>query len=360
MAVAGFCFSGRNVFPDWLSGFVANVCLLSGGALWLLGTQQFFGRPRSTRFASILIFSGAAGVAIGWLIVPNYLLRLFVMIACMTCLNAAQLGIILRYGARHYSTYFVALALAIQILVMVVRGVSAGVSGQDAGEFFSADPIQIIYHAAFGIVTLLVAVGYVILATRRLNAELAWYATRDPLTSILNRRAFSQVAECHLRCCLDDGRPFSAFIIDLDHFKRINDGHGHGTGDQVLIDCCRKVESRLPESAAFGRLGGEEFIVAVADMSESEAMTLAETVRQAIADRQDLALPAYTCSIGVATAHDRSTTLSRLMAAADDALYLAKHAGRNMVKHIRLRCDNKPRDAVLRTAPLTSPLETKA
>src|SRR5690606_22085975 len=108
---------------------------------------------------AILLIIGASGVVLGWLVSTDFLLRMSVMIACMATFNAMQLGIILRYGERHYSTFFLALSLTIQIAVMLLRGVTAHLAGFHVDHFFSPDPIQIMYHAAFGIVTLLVAVG---------------------------------------------------------------------------------------------------------------------------------------------------------------------------------------------------------
>ncbi|MBB5215894.1 GGDEF domain-containing protein [Parapusillimonas granuli] len=331
--VSGICFGGRGIFPDWISIIVANVGLLTGIALWLSGTQQFYERRETNRLILGIIAFGAGGIVWGLLVMPSYSLRLGVMTASLLCLYGSQLFLIVRYGFRHFSTFFLAATLVVQLVVLMVRGVTAALPGFSSGEFFSTDIIQIVYFATYAVVSLLLAVGYVMVATHRLNMELERHATRDALTGVINRRVFTEICEKNLRRSLRARQPFSVFILDLDHFKSINDRNGHAVGDTVLIEFCRKIESVLGPGATFARLGGEEFIIGAMDMSEAGSLELAGAIQAAVAARSDPFLPSYTCSIGIATTREPSAALGRLMAEADDALYLAKRAGRNVVKH---------------------------
>ncbi len=152
----------------------------------------------------------------------------------------------------------------------------------------------------------------------------------DPLTGVLNRRGF---AEAYQR--LQDAAPSPALgllIFDLDHFKQVNDDHGHHVGDLVLQEFSGLCRSLLPQRAALGRTGGEEFAAVLAISEPRDAALFAETVRLALAERvistaaQDLSV---TTSVGIAVSALSSAGLEQLMADADLALYASKERGRN-------------------------------
>ncbi|ODN71861.1 GGDEF domain-containing protein [Methylobrevis pamukkalensis] len=148
-------------------------------------------------------------------------------------------------------------------------------------------------------------------------------AMADDLTGLMNRRCFVQTAE---RDFVVPGLPVGALLIDIDRFKSINDRFGHACGDAVLMRVARAIAEAAGEGRLAARLGGEEFIVLGAALSETEALALAERVRAAVA-RQRIVFGtdvlSVTVSIGVALAAD-DYTLSALMSQADLALYDAK------------------------------------
>jgi diguanylate cyclase (GGDEF)-like protein len=123
-------------------------------------------------------------------------------------------------------------------------------------------------------------------------------------------------------------------MLDLDHFKAVNDQHGHLVGDQVILNFVARTSSLLRQIDSFGRYGGEEFIVLLPETNPSEAMVVAERIRAAVATPNEL--PAYTVSIGVTTRSYGDTTVDELLARADKALYQAKANGRNRVEIARL------------------------
>lgn len=173
-------------------------------------------------------------------------------------------------------------------------------------------------------------------------AELERRATRDPLTDLPNRRAFDEQFEQQLRLRMRApetfGKPMGVIMIDLDHFKSVNDTHGHQIGDDVLIEVARVLEmaSRTEETVA--RFGGEEFVM-LAPMATLEELTrAAERLRKSI-ELVEVPLPdgdflEVTASLGVAAMQEPKAAEAgqRLLVAADEALYEAKHAGRNCVK----------------------------
>ncbi len=171
--------------------------------------------------------------------------------------------------------------------------------------------------------------------TKRSQIKFQKLARRDSLTGICNRQHFFESAQDALRYCAKDAREASVLALDLDHFKSVNDMHGHAAGDAVLKRVVAACQSRLRSIDIFGRLGGEEFAILLPDCSAVAAAQRANEMRIAIAG-----LPGYTeatstvvvtASFGVATTRVCGYNLPTLLAHADTALYAAKHAGRNRV-----------------------------
>lgn len=159
-------------------------------------------------------------------------------------------------------------------------------------------------------------------------------ATFDPLTQALNRRSFNDRAAAELARARRYGRTTAILLLDADRFKAVNDTHGHAAGDAVLQALSGAVASLLRPSDLFGRLGGEEFGVLLAETGGPGAMLAAERIRQAIADLRVQTSEGpltFTISIGVAEVASDEATVQAAMARADQALYQAKAAGRNRV-----------------------------
>jgi diguanylate cyclase (GGDEF)-like protein len=156
-------------------------------------------------------------------------------------------------------------------------------------------------------------------------------STLDQLTGLLNRRAleprFAEIAE---QAALTD-QPVSVVLADLDHFKSINDDHGHAVGDAVLRDVAYAMRRALRTFELLYRLGGEEFALLLPGAAEDDAARIAEGLRVAI-EELEIAGLRVTCSFGVATARGERIELERLVAGADAALYAAKRGGRNRVE----------------------------
>lgn len=187
--------------------------------------------------------------------------------------------------------------------------------------------------ALAGLVLVALLLFLLLRAQRRYAAELRLQALRDPLTGIDNRRAFLQRAESLLRMHPATRSPV-LMLIDVDHFKRINDSAGHPQGDRVLVQVSAFLCEAVGERGCVSRIGGEEFAVLCPGLGDDAGMQLAETLRAGVAS---LPLPAgpghITVSIGVA-AFDapRHRDLAGWMSAADAALYSAKSSGRDRVE----------------------------
>ena len=168
-----------------------------------------------------------------------------------------------------------------------------------------------------------------------LQAELRDQARRDALTGLFNRRHLGDLMAHELARCARDGQPLSLLMIDIDHFKRINDTHGHQTGDDVLRATARLLAERTRASDLLFRYGGEEFLLVLLPADAGVAKEVAEELRQRYAASPLTAGASpvtATLSIGVATFADHGVTFESLIEAADQALYRAKRAGRNRVE----------------------------
>ncbi|RAS30743.1 diguanylate cyclase (GGDEF) domain-containing protein [Pseudomonas sp. URMO17WK12:I5] len=176
-------------------------------------------------------------------------------------------------------------------------------------------------------------------ANRSLLARLAHQATIDHLTGLLSRSAFSRRANALLESRQQhaQGLPLTLMMLDIDHFKSINDRHGHAVGDQVLRQFARTLQDHLHDEELLARLGGEEFVLVLPGLAPERAEFTAERLRRAV---QDLHLAQgddrlqITVSIGVAgcAADEAAPSLDELLARADQALYRAKAQGRNRVE----------------------------
>jgi diguanylate cyclase (GGDEF)-like protein len=168
-----------------------------------------------------------------------------------------------------------------------------------------------------------------------LQTLLTLQATRDALTGIPNRRNFMDIASREIHRAQRYGHPLSLAVVDLDLFKRINDAHGHHTGDLVLQAFCRTCRNTLRDSDVIGRIGGEEFAILLPNTSQTEAQEVIERVRRAVAATLiPITGPAplcFTASFGISTLHQGSGDLGNLLRRADGALYQAKERGRNQV-----------------------------
>ena len=162
--------------------------------------------------------------------------------------------------------------------------------------------------------------------------EAEWQAHRDPLTGLYNRRYFFDRATSIITTVKEEGRRLSLAVIDIDHFKRINDRFGHVAGDRVLKQVAMKMQDHLRGQDILSRIGGEEFAMLVPDTDLSGASAIADRVRRVIADSPlviDGAAIPVTVSIGFASLSNASESIDTLYEQADIALYRAKSAGRN-------------------------------
>jgi diguanylate cyclase (GGDEF)-like protein len=166
------------------------------------------------------------------------------------------------------------------------------------------------------------------------NQRLHWLATTDGLTGLLNRREGLRQLDAYWHSTLKNGRPLSVLLCDVDHFKTINDTHGHDAGDCVLKEMALRLKKALRPGDSLCRWGGEEFLVTCPAASAEVASRVADALRTSLAARS-IRLPSgelsATLSIGVAERDGENRTIETLLRSADAALYQAKASGRDRV-----------------------------
>jgi diguanylate cyclase (GGDEF)-like protein len=181
---------------------------------------------------------------------------------------------------------------------------------------------------------LLVLPPVVLLQRSLLHAQLQAAARTDPKTGLLNAAAWQLEADTEIVRAQRTGETLALIIVDIDHFKRVNDTHGHLVGDQVLIEVAATLRSQLREYDVVGRFGGEEFVVLLPRADLTEARRIAERLRTRVgrmAVAADHVMVSVTVSAGVAIMNTHGEDLIELLAAADLALYQAKALGRDRI-----------------------------
>ncbi len=186
-----------------------------------------------------------------------------------------------------------------------------------------------------GEITNFIATAKDITEQKQAEHELRERAEKDYLTGIFNRRTFFELLEAEVERARRYERPLSLVMLDIDHFKKINDTHGHAVGDTVLKETTRIVQKSIRQTDVFARIGGEEFVILAPETTLQGTLELAGKVRGAMESASMLPQGGkVTISFGVAEL-DATVTIDELLKRADEALYQAKGNGRNRVEHYR-------------------------
>lgn len=177
--------------------------------------------------------------------------------------------------------------------------------------------------------------GFMVLITQRLVLDLRRASRRDTLTGLPNRLALDEAVERHWQQFRRRGRRFAMLMVDIDHFKQVNDTHGHPAGDAVLAQVGDRLRRHARATDTVGRIGGEEFLIVMDDVTAEQARQSAERLRRAFEEQPvaagALSLPLRVC-VGLALADTRDGRADEVLKRADRALYRAKAGGRNRVE----------------------------
>jgi len=339
VAIAGLLlFAGRGVLPGVLTVEAANLLFLCAPALMYTGFLQYLQRPvpRKRLAAWVAVFTGLLALFHG--VVDSMPVRVALSSVAHGVLYAAIARALWRQAparthGRDYPRRFATWVAAVLGTLHAARTLLYATQYQATVSLFDDTALNIAFLAAGTLALPALTLGAVMMVNADIIRRTTWAADHDHLTGAWSRRAFFALAEREVERVHRGGQPLSVLIFDVDHFKAINDTHGHACGDRVLAEIVLRAEGMIRSVDACARLGGEEFAVLLPDTGGATAGGVAERLRAAL-DRAAAAggagQPGYTVSIGLATLQD-GETLAGLLGRADAALYGAKAAGRNRV-----------------------------
>ncbi|MBH3341743.1 GGDEF domain-containing protein [Pseudomonas mendocina] len=325
--------------PDWGPMSLVNHTLTLGAPVaYVLGAMRFFDRPTPVLrpLLILLVVYSLVQVLVQWLL--GSAARHALLAGLCALLFLAMTAAVL-YGRRSFArdlrvemVVFAVLIGGVGVLnavkfVMIVNG---GMAALDMNSGF-----QKVFYIYMSFLATVLPPCAVWLVLRRLTDELRRLAAHDPLTRLLNRRGLLDALDAQFRLRMTG--PAYLLIIDIDHFKQINDSHGHKVGDLVLCHIADVLTCTARQGDLICRLGGEEFVVIALETDEAGVMQLAERMRAAIEQSE---VPGVgqghvircTATIGVSDRFNAAQAFDEALQRADAALYRGKTAGRNRVE----------------------------
>lgn len=343
VAAVGFALlSLRGMAPDFLSIILGNTLAIVSNLLCVEGNHKFLGLKDSKWIG--LGATGAYFLLISYFTYQNdnVIHRIAVSSLFIGSISAYNWFIFSRNtGTQRSYTYQFARLTYLGITTLMLLRILGTYTISDIKDFYAPDIVQSIVYLTFIVFAVLWTFQYVILNNERLQKELQTaqieleqLATTDFLTGLHNRRNFLEIGRREVQRARRFRHPLTVVMFDIDYFKKVNDTHGHATGDLVLTEIAALCQKNLRGSDVLGRLGGEEFAVLLPHTRISDASTIAEHLRTMIAQSETV-LPAetikITASFGVSALKDTDEEIEAVLRRADALLYQAKNQGRNRV-----------------------------
>ncbi len=333
--VAWGLIAARGRIPDFFSIIVANGCIAVGYALILAAIYEFQQR-RLPRWQYLVPVALALAMAA---ILQDDIRSRFVWDGIIYGFQLVLIARALLTDPQTRAGQAWQLLYGGIVMLLIVLGLRAVFALFGQGSFaepqnaLMLQPIQLIAFIAAMSTALLGSFGFLLLVKERTDREIMHLAMTDSLTQIPNRRALKDYAEHAL--ARRTGLPLALLMIDADHFKLINDTHGHQTGDDVLCKLAALLAGRLRRHDLIGRYGGEEFLVIAPDTGIKGALVLAESLRKTIASTPfATAAGEIPLSVSIGISNCPATArreLEEMLKEADAALYEAKQTGRDKV-----------------------------
>jgi len=323
----------REQLSPWLAYVLGNVMLVAGLALAVCGIRLYKGEKPYLKLLAFSIVSTALVSAWFSIFAPDPGIRVMfiaVIYGSLAAIAARELLVPIAQPLR--TAYWITGgAFALAAAGMLARAIFVGFIG-DGAMAFTATPINMATFLAAAVSQLVGTFGFVLMVNYRMAMALSQLAATDALTGALNRRSLE--AQGNNLASHDNSQSTGVIMLDIDHFKEINDRYGHPAGDYVLQQLTLLARTQLRESDLFARMGGEEFSIVLAEADEDLTARIAERIR-AICARTPIEFNgtkiALTLSAGVTAGSGSRSVLDSLIAEADRALYLAKQAGRDKV-----------------------------
>ncbi|MDD4885471.1 MAG: GGDEF domain-containing protein [Thiomonas sp.] len=334
----------RGSIPDVLGYQLADVLLVASAIAARHANALFFGRP--TQWLEQGLILALAIVGVGLTGTSPHLEAWRVALVCLLIAWIAVRGVWIVHAsmAQEFGST-ISLTLHIPALMVAAallwRAVAALNGDMQALHYRSATLLNELLSLMLLPVASFLSLAYGGMLMARQGRRLRDLALKDTLTGLYNRRAAQELLEREWTAYRQKDLPFCVLMIDIDHFKHINDAYGHAVGDKVLIELAARLRSGTRPSDHVARMGGEEFLVFLPQTEIPSAHAAAERLRQHVAawtlEPEQLSV---TVSIGVAQAAAEDEAFDDLLIRADRALYAAKSAGRNRV-HLAETVENE-------------------
>lgn len=326
----------RGQISDGLSILLGNAVLMVSYAETTRALRLLLGVPQHRRALAVIGAVGWLGIAWYAQVDPDYRMRVYFALLSLVIYMAMLLWPLrqaLRRGGS-IAQRVMLLVLLGAVVAWLCRLVGLSEGAGESSDLLVATPGNIANMVYSAVEPVLASIGFLLMYNETAQAELRRLARTDPLTGVLNRMALDEKAHALFRQPAGHRAGCAALMIDVDHFKAINDRFGHADGDGVLAALARAIAGQLRADDVLGRIGGEEFLVLLSDTAMDAATALGERLRKTVEElRIELGGEAQTItiSIGVAASTPDDRQPGTLVRRADRALYAAKHAGRNRV-----------------------------
>ncbi len=331
-------FAGQSVIPPFLTIILANEAILISFALLHQAIVAILQSPRRYIGLSVLLLIAMFFAFLYYTYaLPDLRARILVRTAAIVIQVTTSAIVLFRQKdpALRYPVRVVAWILTSFSLLQVSRLIATMI-WPPLPDRLHPDSVQAFYCVLDYVMGLgsCFAVVWLAMCAQRHNLHIM--ATTDGLSGLMNRRAFDEVLQRELRRSQRSHEPMALLLIDLDHFKAINDEYGHPVGDEVIRRVSQLLYINTRATDAVARYGGEEFAMILRGMLLAQAESIAERLRTQIEAMAGLPESIrVTASIGIAT-KDADDSVTSLLKRSDDALYVSKRAGRNRVSTKRL------------------------
>lgn len=321
----------------WLWGLGLTL-VVAGSVEILRAVLAFRGRRVASWVLSSPILLAALATAVLSVFTPHASLGLVVisLICAGLAVLAAREALGETAAAQSPHGITVAVALGVAVCALLMQGLAAALTSPLPWlAMMQTETGRSILVALVTLAPAAATLGFVLMGSDRLINHARRVAAIDSLTGLPNRRAFMDASTKAIAHAARHGEALALLIVDVDHFKSVNDTYGHQVGDRAMVAIGAALAGELRQEDLVGRIGGEEFGVVLPQLSDSTALHVAERLRVAVRKVRVLAngqrIP-LTVSVGVTQMQDASDDLSRLMRQADTAMYTAKDKGRDRVE----------------------------
>lgn len=313
---------------------IGNLSLVMGYTGFAMALRRFMARPLPLAVYVLPLLAVVAGTVVFSTILPSYSLRVVLVVVFLLALQATLVRPIfhsLRRGGE-VGQRVVALSFLASIVALVARLAWEWRPSAPSLAWLAEIDVVGMHMLLIWMTPVVASIGFLLMCNERLMRATRHLAETDALTGIYGRRAILEQSEFALTSARGNGLPMSVLMIDADHFKLVNDHHGHEAGDAVLIELVRRLRNALRSHDVIGRVGGEEFLALLPGTDGRSALEIADRLLNAVRVTpidHDVLSVSMTLSIGVAAFAGQDANLDALIRRADAALYAAKDAGRD-------------------------------